>query len=298
MTFLNRVFLEAIKTEPVSTFQNLTQFQRISPSKELKVNSLQNQIVQMPNSYKIYGYDYDCTKPGIYRFWQFEKHQIQFVVFGKSHMENALFISLMAIRGNSDDMLSLKKKSHLMTQKFLCLTCGPLAQLIVHLMQQNGAEIRIVHVFTDQKWNSYNDSHTLVEIWAPEHKKYIAVDVDKKSIYESKGTPLNLLELSELVNLGQDFTMRNYAKHDLIDWSGFKSAKVRQNFSFFEMLIYSSPDQKKQLISRLSRMPMISWGGENYFCVFSDEQRNFLNKKFQNHVILTKSQFQNKFYTR
>ena len=133
-------------------------------------------------------------------------------------------------------------------------------------------------------------------MWSSEYDKYVLIDVDKKSIYEDKKTPLNLLELSELVNSNQDFNIRDLARHDLVDWSGFKSNKTGQLFCFFELLNYSAENQKKQLVQRLFRVPMISQQGQKYLCIFNEGQHNFFDEKLRGSVLLSKVDFQKKFY--
>ncbi len=58
---------------------------------------------------------------------------------------------------------------------------------------------RLVASLTMNDWNTYDNEHTLIEIWRDKYNKWVVYDIDNNSYFTSSGRVLNLLEFSQAV---------------------------------------------------------------------------------------------------
>ena len=57
-------------------------------------------------------------------------------------------------------------------------------------------ESRVVQTLTVEDWNSYNNGHTMIEIYRHDFNKWVLYDLDNNAYFSANQIPLSLLEFS------------------------------------------------------------------------------------------------------
>lgn len=245
--------------------------------------------------YSFSGLNYNCHEPGLYRFIYPEKINRQHVVLDHiNYPLTALFLSHLSIRGNADDNLTISTLEHEVTNRFLCLTCGPNCKFVYKLLRDIEIKSRIVHSHTIQNLNSYNNGHTLIEVFCETKNKYIVIDIDKKLIFSNKSKNLlSLFELCELIYKNEDFSLISIFDMSLVDWQGFKSASSGFSYSFIEQ--YLNYDLKSTY-RRICQFPLVFSNKRFYACAWDKKFHEIIKSINSSYSIVDSSSFYKMFY--
>ena len=267
----------------------------IKPSLCRNPKSLPSTLYISKNFYSFAGLNYDCHEPGLYRFINPERINKQNVVIDPdNHPLTALFLSHLSIRGNADDNSTISTLEHEVTNRFLSLTCGPNCNFVNKLLCDIGVKSRIVHSHTIQNLNSYNNGHTLIEVFCETKKKYIVIDIDKKVIFSNKSKNLlSLFELCELIHKNEDFSLISIFDMSLVDWHCFKSASSGFSYSFIEQ--YLNYDLKNTY-RRICQFPLIFSNKRFHACAWDKKFHEIIKSINSNYSIVDASSFHKMFY--
>lgn len=247
------------------------------------------------NVYSFAGLNYDCYEPGLYRFIFPEKINRQHVVLDHNdYLLTALFLSHLSIRGNADDNSSISTLEHEVANRFLSLTCGPNCNFVHKLLCDINVKSRIVHSHTIQNLNSYNNGHTLIEVFCSVNKKYIVIDIDKKVIFSNKSKNLlTLFELCEHIYQNKDFNLISIFEIPLIDWRNFKSLSSDFSYGFIEQ--YLNYDLKSTY-RRICQFPLFVSNNKFYACAWDKKFHEIIKSINSSYSIVDSSSFFKKFY--
>ena len=253
-------------------------------------------LILSPGFYELEGSQYDCTRPGVYRFAIPQKANHQRVVLDRCNVfANAKFLSLVSIRGNCDNKLEFSQKVSEASKRFLRMTCTYNALFVFRLLSQKGFSTRMVQGHTLESLNSYNNGHSLLELYADSLEKFVVIDIDKKGFFRQGSTALNIFELCRVVYLGQEFEFVSYAKFSMFD-TRFSDLKTGFDYSFFECSQYASIQGMLQGVKRTCQVPVMSEGGFTYVCSWSDELNSVVSGINSRWIILTPDAFCERFY--
>lgn len=264
-----------------------------------KIGALPDALVIHSGCYEVFDHVYDCRSAGVYRFFCAAQYNVQRVVLSEvDPVTSALLLACIACRGNKDDTLSPTKAEKKAKRSLLAMTCGPLATLIHALLEKQGLRARVVNAHTLQNLNGYNDGHALLEVWLPVEKRYVVVDVDKKSIFtDESGKPMNLFELANRVDSEGHFTIRRFPTPSTVDWSGFIDDITYFNYQFYEAWVYGSEKGFEEMVRRTCQVPVFVDNGTPYACAWSQETANKLRAIGESWTLLTPQQFADRFYS-
>lgn len=131
--------------------------------------------------YEIEGKIYDLSENGLYRFWSAAglcEQRIVLDEFIYDIEELMSSICWIVCHGNSDDNKEhdLKVKKSLGDKLFL--TCGASSLWIKRLLEEKHVKARVVTSLTEDEWNTYDNGHTLLEVFDSHLQRWIVVDVD------------------------------------------------------------------------------------------------------------------------
>lgn len=262
-------------------------------------DALPGSLVVPPGIYCFCGASYPCDYSGLYRFSKPQRANRQRVVYANDDPINfALSLSLLSIRGNRDDCLSEHKLRDEAGKRLLSLTCGPLSRFCITVLQSYGVSCREVGVHTLEQSNSYNNGHTLVEVWDPGKDSYVLVDVDKKCLYKEHGRHLNLIELVHSYKSGNHPEIVCAANASMVDFTNFVERSSGFNYQFLEMANYSSGVQMHANNSRLSQVPIIYCDNRPYLCSWNADVNDKFMNIYPDAAFLSVEEFVSKFYSR
>lgn len=302
ISFLLRKLLDS-KAHPeeviafLETETEIVQLEQAPEEVSRQTLDLRNEsLILSPGFYEVEGSQYDCTRPGVYRFAIPQKANHQRVVLDRGNVfANAKILSLVSIRGNCDNKLEFSQKVSEASKRFLRMTCTYNSLFVVRLLSQKGFSSRMVQGHTLESLNSYNNGHSLLELYADSLEKYIVVDIDKKGFFRQGSTALNIFELCRAVYLGEEFEFVSYAKFSMLD-SRFSDLKTGFDYSFYECSQYASIQGMIQGVKRTCQVPVMSEGGFTYVCSWSNELNSVVSGINSRWTILTPDAFCERFY--
>ncbi len=233
--------------------------------------NLPDELVIAPGIYRVWGKSYDATDEGLYRFVNPGRGNRQRIVYKKDIDALLSGIAWIACHGTADDGLTrreLRKKA--LTGK-LSLTCGPLCKFAHSLLDRAGAKSRIVSCLTLDEWNSYDNGHTLIEVFRKKWGKYIVYDLDNNAYFLRPGdeTPLSLLELAMAVSAKNYPVVVALANDTRLDIGSFRSAGGFDQ-AFLGERIQADLGAWYQ---RVMQVPLIKDGTHYYFFNKADKER-------------------------
>ena len=87
-------------------------------------------------------------------------------------------ISILIVHGHKDDLInSFEKKINLLKFRPLTLTCGKSSTFMNELLKTIAVESRLILTLTRNNWNTYDNGHTMLEIYSKNLNKWILYDV-------------------------------------------------------------------------------------------------------------------------
>lgn len=258
---------------------------------------LPRSIVIQPGRYNFCGVNYDCLTPGVYRFISPQHRNQQHVILDiKDPMSSAILLSFLSVRGNFDNRKLTKELEQISVNRFLSLTCGQNCLFCQIILQDNGIKSRIVHSHTHDALNSYNNGHTLIEVFSPQYERYILVDIDKKCTFIQNKNPISLYEYGLAIYNDHSVDIKFHSPVTMVDLSSFVEKSTAFNYCFTEYSFYSSKAALRECLSRICQVPMMSENGTTFACAWDQEIERKLSKINPAWVILDESDFQKRFY--
>jgi hypothetical protein len=254
--------------------------------------SIPTQLVISPGTYSFMGHDYKLTDEGLYRFTLPNKVSVQRVVYEKDVDSLLSALSWIHSHGNIDDKLSMEQLAKKARYSKLLITCGTVSGWSNYLLRSKGIKSRLVQGLTLGEWNSYDDGHSLIEVWRDKWNKWVLYDVDLGSYFVDKisGVPMSLIEFAEAVP---------YDKYEIIrislssfDVSSFRSP-VGYNFAFImEALTANSREWYK----RVMQVPLIYDDKAQAYEFYSDVDKSRVESYNSNYKFVARAEFVKRFY--
>ena len=269
-----------------------------SLEKDFQASILPKELFVKAGNYVFEDEIFDCSIPGIYRFSKPQVCNAQRIVLDKNEiLNNLLFFSLLAGRGNLDNGSNLNKLKKEAGTRFLCLTCGPLAKFVMELAKGNGIKTRVVSTHTLESTNTYNNGHTLLECKTKDSNSWIAFDVDKKCVFKDcSGNLLDAFELCREIVSGNRVEVEFLSKLPSLDLTNFCEKSTGYNYQFLEMNIYGDTNGFNLLFKRLCNIPFFSLPEGFCFGCWDEKSRSIIESHYPTSKILNAEEFRSRFY--
>ena len=101
------------------------------------------------------------------------------------------------------------------------ITCGTISAWAVDILSRNNVRARFVLTLTLDPWNSYDNGHSMIEVYREDLKKWVLYDVDENAYFTHENVPLSLVEMIERSASG-DYDIKPLASDTMLDVSNFK----------------------------------------------------------------------------
>jgi hypothetical protein len=263
------------------------------------VDSLPEKLIDGPSFYFFDGKRYDCHVPGLYRFIKPQKRNEQrIVIFSQDGFRTTLLLSQLLIRGNKDDYRTVEGMEKEACTRLLVNTCGPASLFVHRVLEGAGFRSRVVYSHTDQKLNSYNNGHAMVEVFNEEKRRYQLIDVDRKLYFhhERKGV-LNLFELCQNLNAGEKVEFRRFNQASLVDWTGFTDPQSGFNYQMVEYGFSYNEDTLLNLYRHIAAIPVLYEKDLIYATTWNPSPEIERPGKDKKWVWISPEEFWQKFYS-
>lgn len=194
----------------------------------------------------------------MYRFWSAAglcEQRIVLDEFIYDIEELMSSICWIVCHGNSDDNKEhdLKVKKSLGDKLFL--TCGASSLWIKRLLEEKHVKARVVTSLTEDEWNTYDNGHTLLEVFDSHLQRWIVVDVDMHCYFKKDGKILNFVEFWKAVRENR-FEIISLSLSDKLDGSNFKT-KQEHSYVFAMERFCCSEITLREWYQRVIQVPMI-----------------------------------------
>lgn len=146
---------------------------------------------------KFYSKIYSIRREGLYRFILIPESIRNLISLRDESSLVPLLASLsnLHIHGNRNDGDNVEKlKGKLRTQPWVSIICWTISNLAKKILEEESFSIRMVETLTSENWNTYDNSHVLLEVFYPKRQKWILVDLDMGFLFKKNGKFLNTYE--------------------------------------------------------------------------------------------------------
>lgn len=152
------------------------------------------------------GRSYALKRPGLYRFIVLTRSVRNLIVAPEGDPVSVLRgLSALQVHGNRDDERPVEELRQLLHNRaFLSITCGTIASVTVAVMRDLGFRARLVGTLTLDPWNTYDNGHTICEVFFPVEHKWVLADVDFGFLFRRGDACLSAGELWDCFQSGED----------------------------------------------------------------------------------------------
>jgi hypothetical protein len=265
---------------------------------ERSAHPLSRGLIMDPGMYVFDGKSYECEAPGVYRFSKAQQlNQQRIVISAGVALRTALYFSQVFIRGTRDDGLTVKKMERVAQERFLINSCGPATRFVHEMLRRTGFRSRIIHSHTLDEPNSYNNGHTMIEVYDEGKSHYELIDVDKKLYFHhpSQGI-LDLFGFCRAIDRGETINFKRFGQVPLVDWQGFVEDRTGFNYQFIEYMFHYDDKTLLNLYRRIAGIPVIDEKELFYATTWNDRREKPPVDKKKQWVVLSPEEFRKKFY--
>ena len=273
-----------------------TKIKTIIPDK-LNLNSKQipDKLVIPSGTYIYYGNTYNLVDEGLYRFiLPLEKNEQRIVFDGKNINSLMSAVTWIYSHGNSDNSKNIEELNFKALNSKIFGTCGTISIWIEDLLESNDIKSRVVQTLTLDDWNTYDNGHTMIEVYHVDLQKWILYDLDNNAYFLKNGIPLSLIEFIDAVK-HDNYQIYILATDTTLDVSNFV-ANNEFEYAFYAESVYANENTLKIWYKRVIQVPMISEDKFSYFTTNNVEERKQMESYASHHKFLPIDEFQSKFY--
>ncbi len=277
--FVYHAFLDSIRLIPPTTFQDST-------------SELPGMLIITPGRFTFYGNTYDLQQEGLYRFVYPQKENQQRIVYYGNIDALLSSLSWIVSHGNSDHSKSYDELTLKATNSKLFINCGVVSDWGYHILSTQNKKSRPVRGLTLEEWNSYDNTHRLIEVYREKHHKWVLYDLDNNACFYQDETPLSLIEFSDLSASGE-YRIQYLSNDNRLDVSNFLAKSTNYDYVFVaERLI--DEHLLKKWYKRVMQVPMILDNDKFYF--FDENNRSRIESHLSDCKYVDKDRFIKMFY--
>jgi len=253
---------------------------------------LPDSLIITPGIYRVNNQIYDLQNEGLYRFIYPEVSNKQRIVYEKDNNVLLSSISWIVSHGNADDTLSFESLENKAKDSKLSITCGTMISWAQSLLGRLNIPSRIVLGLTLKEWNTYDNGHTLLEVYDNELHKWVVYDLDNNQYFLYNSVPLSFYEYWE--HLKDDYQIIKLANDFKVDVGGFKNKYNNFDYSLLvEQNLTSEVNLRRWYVETI-QVPMIQIDGIFYH--FDRTNKNRVDSYNPTFKYIDLEMFMNKFY--
>jgi hypothetical protein len=257
-------------------------------------NELPDSLIIESGHYQFEGRTYNLTNEGLYRFINPSIDNQQRIVYDKNLDSLLSSFAWIYSHGNSDNSKNSLELTDKAMESKLFATCGGISKWVSEILESQNIKSRMVSTLTLDTWNTYNNGHTMIEVFRIDYDKWVLYDLDNNAYFERNKIPLSLIEFVNAVK-SDDYTIKYLANDIKLDISNFKSVN-NVSYSFWYEMMSNDEKSLKDWYKRVIQVPIIKDKNGDYY--FSDiENKEKLESYSKKYQFMNNDQFINQFYS-
>lgn len=273
-------------------------------------------VVEAPGWVQFADRYYCLEREGLYRFWHWgrvrdagagdlpeivdEERDFASVICYRDDLRTLLAsLMLVHVHGYAHERLPFDDQLRHAQAGHLSLTCGFIAHFACRLLESVGIRARRVSgLRLEGPYNTYDNGHTLNEVYWPALDKWVLVDVDLHQLFLDRegGTCLSLAEVSARIGRGEEFALQSLTPPGMggID----VTESVRGDFCAQLLLegAFFHPEVMKAWFRRSLAAPLIVDGNSAYFYCDDARARERVARYSPYYHPLPKDEWMRRFY--
>jgi hypothetical protein len=281
--------------KPFSYYATYETISIIQPSNKTSTQNIPLQLIIPIGIYSIHENVYDLKNEGLYRFVFPGVENSQRIVYDGTNIESLLSsVSWIYTHGNSDSGKSFEELNQKAMQSKIYGVCNTISIWILQILQEQNISSRLVQTMTLDEWNTYDNSHTMIEVYRNDLEKWVVYDLDNNVFFTYDEIPLSLVEFVDHVK-NNDYDIVFLASDTKLDVSNFKSGDNDYDYAFVAESITSNEDTLRNWYERIIQVPLIQ--GEDLEFYFFDSKNQIKIENFApNYHFIEETKFLNDFY--
>lgn len=282
-----------VENKPFAYRAFMTEIYPILSSNNIDSLSLPDTLIISSGKYNFYNYTFDLNEEGLYRFIFVDQINQQRIVYDGGNPDVLLSgVTWIYSHGNSDNSKSTEIINKEALSRKIFGTCGSISNWIQQLLDKHNLESRVVATLTLDQWNSYDNGHTMIEVFRNDYGKWVVYDLDNNAYFLKDNKPLSLIEFVESVK-NDDYDIKFLASDTTLDISNFKSSS-EFDFAFFSEGITANENTLRNWYQHVIQVPLIKHEGNFYY--FDSENLERISKYSKKYTYIEKSDFMELFY--
>lgn len=238
---------------------------------------------------------YSLSSEGLYRFiLPLEKNEQRIVFDGKNINSLMSSVAWIYSHGNSDNLKNFEQINSKALNSKIFGTCGAISIWIQGILESKNIDSRIVQTLTLDEWNTYDNGHTMIEVFRNDLGKWVLYDLDNNVYFSKNGIELSLIEFVDAVK-NNTYEIHYLASDTTLDVSNFISEN-KYEYAFYAESVYANENTLRTWYERIIHVPMIGENEFSYFTINGDEDRLRMESYASHHKFLPKNEFNLKFY--
>ena len=140
-------------------------------------------------------------------------------------------LSSVVKHGSRDDVSKYDDLLKTLHGRSLVMTCGSISVFVQRVLSDIGIKSRVATALTLSEWTTYDNGHTFLEVYLPQNKKWVAIDIDAKVFFS---TPeVDRASLLDMINSGVDkLSFTTFLNISTLDYSSFEKYQIIGDFVF------------------------------------------------------------------
>jgi len=279
---------------PIVFHSYLTKTNQLEPVVTEDFLEIPDTLIINPGKYFFEDKIYEISSEGLYKFISPQEYNMQRIVYKNN--TDALISSVAWIysHGNSDNRLSIDEINEKAMSGKIFATCGAISNWMKETLEEQNIPVRIVSTLTLEEWNSYDNGHTMVEIYRNEYNGWILYDLDNNAYFEKNNKPLSLIEFTEAVKKNESYKIVKIANDIALDISNFET-KQGYNYALLFDHVYGNEESLREWYKRVIQVPMIKENEKSYF--FDNKNKEKILEYSNSYSYISEQDFFKKFYS-
>jgi hypothetical protein len=245
-------------------------------------------VLTSPATVNLGGTIYNFTGGGLYRIYNGATLVRQALVYKGDYWDFGEQLSRIHLHGDRHNADTTAELDTLVRDgTLISLTCGQISPYAVGHLQSLGVQARVVHSLTLDPWNSYDNSHVMIELRDTTENRWVLYDVDDGDTLRFNGHRLNLIDTTQLYRGGRQAQIEILNSDTLYD----------------PQTTYTDPAQNLLMLNhdlpttqtwyhRVLQVPIIN----GYFAVNTQAEADRIKQYYPSWTALSPAAFRQMFY--
>lgn len=229
---------------------------------------------------------------GIYRLYDVPKTNEQRILYNGNVNELMHSLTWMHVHGYKDDWKNFGNQLEIAKSRRLSMSCGSITLFALHLCETLSIPARFVLLLTLEEWNTYNNGHSLLEVY--HDGKWKLWDIDQRRYFQNKQGDLNAMEFISSVHKN-DYEIVKFSESPILAFTDLKLNEYDYTF-WYEQAFFSEREYRK-FYKRSAQVLLIMQNGTFYFTCDPEHRKRVESYPFSGpFVFLEKNEFMRRFY--